>query len=174
MALLDRSRLAERLRSACDFVVWHCGDYRHDHEFVKLIKSRFGSGVRYDTVTSPGGVFGLVHEQRRSHEEGIRLFDFATYVDLHRVETAVLVSHDTCGRYAQHHDFLCQEDERMIHRRDLRRAQERLRVRFPLLRIHLFIAEMRDERTTALREVIAEGAHPHVNGMQSCGPADVE
>ncbi|MFH0854348.1 MAG: carbonic anhydrase [bacterium] len=103
-------------------------------EFIKNLD------VDCDLITRAGGILDLVRPAKDNHDHSI-LRDTGVSAELHQVETAYLLNHETCGAYNSI-KFYSRDEELKQHSIDLQKAKEKILENFPNVKVKMFFAEL--------------------------------
>lgn len=117
-------------------------------EFIKNLE------IDCDLITRAGGILDLIRPAKDNHDHSV-LRDTEVSAELHKVETAYLLNHESCGAYGSI-KFSSRDEELKQHYADLHDAKEKILKNFPNVKVKMFFAELEQGTTDVfvIKEIV--------------------
>lgn len=137
-----------------DAVVLACVDFRFRDKIAEAVRETFGI-EHFDDIklASGAGNLALVGRELPGREKAV-LDDISLAVNGHHVKQVVLLTHETCGKYAElGHRFTDKDKEREFHAEELREASKRVTTIFPNVDVLLGFVYVEGDDTVKIERV---------------------
>ena len=126
---------------SCEAVVLACLDFRFWKETMKFVEEELGIET-YDFPKLPGAA-RVINECL--NDDDIAMKCVGVPCDLHHVSKIVIVNHADCGAYGGSAKFSGDiEAEQKFHEEELRKAKEKISIKYPGKEIILAYAKLMD------------------------------
>ena len=110
-------------------IVVSCIDYRFWPQALPLLKDKYGD---FDLIEIAGSSKSLTSPLEEEDKTTL-LENIGISIRLHNPQKIILTNHIDCGAYGGSKNFKSQEEEIIFHRKELVKAKETVKERFPQL-----------------------------------------
>ncbi|HAN06038.1 MAG: hypothetical protein UU40_C0002G0037 [Candidatus Uhrbacteria bacterium GW2011_GWD2_41_121] len=120
---------------SCTHAIVHCMDFRLNPSIQDFLET-------HDLVNTTDiiGVAGAVKDINDT-EQGFVETQIDLSVKLHAITTLMLMNHTDCGAYGGSDKFETKEEEKEFHIGELRKAQAKLKAKYPNLEIVIMLGD---------------------------------
>jgi carbonic anhydrase len=127
---------------SCEAVVLSCIDFRFWKETVEFVENELGI-KSFDFPSLPGAAKAV----NESMEGDVSAQCISVPIELHHAQKIVIINHEDCGAYGGSGKFgEDRNEEQNFHAEELRKAKEKLLLKYPEKEIVLIYAKLSDER----------------------------
>lgn len=136
----------------CDVLVLSCIDFRFHQLLLEYVRRDLGVS-RFDLVALAGGAKNLATPTKEWYEEAV-LDNIGIAVRLHGIKRVVLTNHMDCGAYGGSEKFAASTEEIVFHEAELRKAEAKIREKFPDLEaISVLVVVHETDRTVSFKKL---------------------
>ena len=126
----------------CEAVVLSCIDFRFWKETVEFIEKELGIKT-FDFPSLPGSAKAI----NESEDEKFVFGCISVPVELHHAEKIVIINHQDCGAYGGSAKWNGDDEaEQKFHEAELKKAKEKITVKYPDKEIILVYAKLVDDK----------------------------
>jgi len=119
----------------CTHAIVHCMDFRLNPSIQNYLLDH--DLVNTTDIISVAGAVKDINESENGFVEG----QIELSVRLHQISTLLLLNHTDCGAYGGSDKFETKDEEKEFHLGELRKAQAKLKTKYPNLEILILLGD---------------------------------
>lgn len=127
---------------SCEAVVLSCIDFRFWKETVEFIEQELGI-KSYDFPSLPGAAKAI---NECASDDDLAMKCISVPCDLHHVKKIVIINHEDCGAYGGSGKFQDAKEEMEFHKKELKKAKDKIFEKYPNKEYVLVYARLTDEK----------------------------